>query len=151
MASLPHSFNDISGKYYSVILNLSTISNINKNDKLFISDSKLVIQPYSSTRSFVRWWNKYNRNDCMDFIRELYKNISSLNIQLVTLTRNLNSNVKKRKRNKVRRANYSRKLELINKCKDTKEGLRNLMMTYKNDSKFVDFINNILKIIDKMD
>ena len=151
MANLPHSFNDMREKHDSVLENLSTISAISKNDKLFINESKLVIQPYSSTRSFVRWWNKYNRNDCMDFIGELYNSLSSLNIQLTTLSANLNSNVKKRKRNKIRRANYSRKLELSKKCKDTKAGLLHLMITYKNDQKFVDFINKILNIIDKMD
>ena len=144
MANLPHSFMDICERYNSVLENLSIISDISKNDKLFINESKLVIQPYSSTRSFVRWWNKYNRNDCMDFIEELYNSISSLNIQLVSLSRNVTSNIKKRKRNKVRRANYSRKLELLNKCKDTKSGLLHLMITYKNDQNFVDFINKIL-------
>tara|TARA_B110000971_G_scaffold158935_1_gene162391 strand:- start:1454 stop:1918 length:465 start_codon:yes stop_codon:yes gene_type:complete len=154
MVNLPHNFNDICERYNSVLENLSTISDISKDDKLFIHKSKLIIQPYSSTRSFVRWWNKYNRNDCVDFIEELYTNISSLNIQLVSLvslSKKVTSNNKKKKRNKIRQANYYRKLELLNKCKDTKSGLRHLMITYKNDQKFVDSINTVLNMIDKMD
>ena len=69
---------DILKKYNSILINLNIVASINKNDKLYIHNSELVRHPYSSTRVFTRWWNNYNRKDCIKFINELYEDISSL-------------------------------------------------------------------------
>ena len=151
MINLTLDFNDVDKKYNSITKNLSIISNIQQNDKLYIQDSTLAIQPYSSTRYLVRWWNKYNRQECMKFITELYNQLSSLNNQLVSLATTYNKAVKKRKHRRIKKKYLIKKAKLLNLCKDTKKGLLHLMITYKNDKKVTDFVNYILSIIDKMD
>ena len=136
-------------KFDSVLVNLNTLSSINKNDKLYIKNSALVIQPYSSTRAFTRWWNSYNRRDSIKFIEELYKDLSLL-ITFFTSTSIIDQNMKKIQYRRLKRRNKDKKNKLIQAAKDTKQGLLHLMVTYKNDQNFTDFVNKHLSIIREM-
>ena len=142
---------DILKKYNSILINLNIVASINKNDKLYIHNSELVRHPYSSTRVFTRWWNNYNRKDCIKFINELYEDISSLIIALLSISIKTDATIKKRHHRKIKKKARARKVKLIASCKNTKRGLLHLMITYKDDPDFSDFINKILGIIDKMD
>ena len=62
----------IMARHEKILNDLNTIKTIGKNDKLIIKEDEIIIQPYSSTRSFVRWWNNYSRVDSINFLENLY-------------------------------------------------------------------------------
>ena len=150
---------DMREKYDFVLVNLQTIASIEPNDKLYIKEDNLCHHPYSSTRSINRWWNNYNRSDCKKFINELYTvTLSDVIISITPLKFIDKPNMKKgkhrrRKKRNILKYSINKKLMelLIKTCKNSKEGLLHLMMTYSGDIEFSNFINNILSIIDKMD
>ena len=151
MVAETHTPDDILKKYDLVLVNLDIIARIIVSDKLYVDNSKLVLQPYSSTRSITRWWNNYNRADCIKFIKELYEDISSLIILLISISTRTDVTVKKRQHKKIKKKYKRQKAQLIAACRNTKQGLLHLMITYKDDSGVGDSINKILAIVNKMD
>lgn len=149
METTEYRFDDILKRYNVVLENFSTISDIYTNDKLFIKDNKLVIHPYSSTRSAVRWWNNYNREDCKIFIEDLFSEMLSIHSILISLSSTFNKKINKKKQRRKKRKNLEKQKKLLEECNKTRIGLLHLMVTYKNDENFTNFINRILGIIKK--
>ena len=149
METATYRFDDILKRYNVILENFSTISRIYKNDKLFINDNKLVIQPYSPTRSVIRWWNNYSREDCKIFIENLFNEMLSIHSILISLSSTFNKNIKKKNHRSKKKKNLEKQKKLLEECTKTRIGLLHLMVTYKDDENFTDFINKILGIIKK--
>lgn len=120
---------------------LKIISSIQSNDKLFVHDTTLIIQPYSTTRAFHRWWNNYNRSDPMEFITKLYDDA----LKIISQLEGVNSRGKVRTRRKF----LQKKKTIESYIKNAKGGLLHLMMTYSNDHALTSSINALLVLTDK--
>jgi len=138
-------------RHKKILNDLKTINTIDKNDKLIIEEDEIIIHPYSSTRSFVRWWNNYSRVESINFLKNLYDSISLYIIDLTSISIKTDINMKKRKHRKLKREANKNKIELIKACKESKQGLLHLIITYKDDEAFRYSVNNIFSIIDKLD
>ena len=138
-------------RHDKILNDLNTVKTISKNDKLIIKNDEIIIHPYSSTRSLIRWWNNYSRADSIEFLNNLYDNISLYIIELSSISIKTDPSVKKRQRRRKNRAANRKKTSLIQTCKDSKAGLLHLIITYKDDEKFTDFVNRLFSIIDKFD
>ena len=137
-------------KCTALIANLTTIASIKNNDKLYIDEQKIVIQPYYSTRGFIRWWNNYNRLDSINFINKLYNQISSTIIILTSISNKHNPDIKKRNHKKIKKKYRNIRNKLIKSCTSSTRGLMHLMITYQDDAELAATINNILILIDKL-
>ena len=150
MENLPPRGDNIT-KYNLILRDLRIISNINKNDKLIIKNNTIIIQPYSSRRAFIRWWNGYNREDSKFFIDKLFKKMLYIYSNLTNLSLNIRRTKKKRRYNNLKKR-YEEKREILRTlCQNTKKGLLHLMITYKDDGDFTDFINQKMDVIKNLD
>ena len=152
MQSIVYRFNEeIKNEYEDVMNILETIINIEINDKLYVnSNDSLTIHRPNTYSSIIRWWYKYNRNNSVEYLENLYNNIiSSLNSRLINLV-NLakkSSNKKKRTVRKKIKKIKDRRVALENQLLESKKGIVNLMITYQKDDDIKKRLNSILDSI----
>lgn len=101
-----------------LLLNLTVISNIEKNDKLYLNNDVLTIDT-NYFQMLTRWYSSQNRETTVDYIKHI-----------ITLSKGYNDDKTK---------------ELLQKCKTT--SLPNLNYTYSNDENIVNKINSIIESI----
>lgn len=140
-------------KYNNIINNLKIISEIKPYDKLYIQNKNLYID-YSLyvLQSIIRWVYYINRNDGINYIKSIIKNVLKLKEQL---TLRLNQIKKKLKKSKFRttirlqiKNNLINYINTINKeLKLNIKGLENLKITYSDDNEYIASINLIINDI----
>lgn len=140
-------------KYNNIINNLKIISEIKTYDKLYIQNKNLYID-YSLyvLQSIIRWVYYINRNDGINYIKSIIKNVLKLKEQL---TLRLNQIKKKLKKSKFRttirlqiKNNLINYINTINKeLKLNIKGLENLKITYSDDNEYIASINLIINDI----
>ena len=118
-----------------LLLNLETISLIKENDKLYCDNNTMVIDEPYFLQSFVRTYNGYNRQSCIN-------NINKLIDDILEYLDNLNSD------NNIFKEKIISDYNNINQnLLKSISGLQNLKITYFSDIKItkqIDFI--IIKI-----
>jgi len=114
------------------IVNLRTLSIIEKNEKITIKNNIINIDSNNLFQSLKRWWFDSNRDTGLIFIENLINNI---NIKIISNSHKIENSVI----NDIR-------THLFN----SKDGLNNLKLTYNNDTVINEKIDNIMRNIDKI-
>ena len=138
-----------------LLLDLEVIKQLLENDKLAVitlpGSTKLSVHSVNSISSLTRWYNNYNREDCINYLEQLTTNIVKTSDFIIS-------------------GQHSEEGETIRNAIDAAlNGLTNLRMTYVKDSvitakltliinKFKNvsknlenFINNTLNFINELD
>uniref|UniRef100_A0A6C0IXT5 Uncharacterized protein n=1 Tax=viral metagenome TaxID=1070528 RepID=A0A6C0IXT5_9ZZZZ len=112
------------------ILNLKTLSILEKNDKVSIKNNIITIDSNNLFQSLKRWWYDSNRDKGIIFIENF---INDIKIKIIENSCNLENSII----NDIR-------THLFN----SKDGLNNLKITYNNDVNINKKLDTILKNID---
>lgn len=146
------SFRNYKTEYHIELLNkIKGVYHIKPGDKVYIENNELLTHTSSYLRGIIRWWYKYSRRDCIEYLINLYTEMHNLVRSLSTMCRDCTYN-KKNKTHARKRVIYLDLLEYIKELKikilDSKIGVVNLMKTYMNDDAFIHEMNGIIDIID---
>ena len=130
-----------------LITNLQVMSKISETDKLSFYEEHLSIDTGDSyLQGVYRWWNYSNRENT---ITELTSFLDKFNTILNYLEKKLDEYKKLRTLTapKVKRKQFIRdtKFTITEEIPSAISGLENLKLTYKDDEKFTDQINVIIK------
>ena len=112
------------------IINLKTLSILEKNEKITIKNDIINIDSYNIFQSLKRWWFDSNRDTGLIFIENMINNI---NINIIKNLKNLENSII----NDIR-------TNLFN----SKDGLNKLKITYNNDININKKIDSIMRTID---
>lgn len=116
-----------------ILLNLEILSQIKENDKISIQlvpgEKKLFVDHFSYLSSFTRWYNRYNREDSINYLDNLLNNIEHNACYIIN-------------------GNHLEECDLlVLSIKKALKGLENLKETYNADSIIS---SRLILIIDKL-
>ena len=116
-----------------ILLNLEILSQIKENDKISIQlvpgEKKLFVDHFSYLSSLTRWYNRYNREDSLNYLDELLNNIQHNASYIIN-------------------GNHLQECDLlVSSIRKALKGLDNLKETYNIDSIIS---SRLILIIDKL-
>ena len=119
-----------------LILDLKIISKIKPNNKLIILNNKLLIDDYYFFNAIIRYYKNQNRENTINYIQNLNKNIDE-EINKIILNKENDNDILKDNPSNI----------LVNLSHDLTQavnGLKNLILTYNNDNFLVSKIEMII-------
>jgi hypothetical protein len=117
-----------------IITNLKIIGLIQKNDKLSISSGHLKIDKEDNLQGLRRWFKRDSREQTIIFIKNIMKNLNDLMTRLDIFTKEESCWIIKR---------------ILCELENVELGIKNLKITYNDDSFVIVNLDNILaKLLD---
>jgi len=119
-----------------LILDLKIISKIKPNNKLLITNNKLLIDDSYMLNGLIRYYKNQNRENTIEYIQNLNKNLED-EINKIILNKDVEDNILKDNPSNI----------LVNLSHDLTQavnGLKNLILTYNSDNFLVSKIEMII-------
>tara|TARA_B110001469_G_C9632985_1_gene316946 strand:+ start:509 stop:961 length:453 start_codon:yes stop_codon:yes gene_type:complete len=130
--------NDFDDKFAPLI-------NIKNNEKLIIYKEKLYLDTNNKIfQPLTRWWNNYNRNDTIDFIKQEMTTYLDFMVFVKEAYKHSNKNSE---RYYYLYDIYNKHVELTRKYSI---GLKSLQVTYKHDKEIVKDVKSICEKLNKV-
>ena len=112
-----------------IITNLKIIGMIEKNNKLSIKNGHLKLDKIDNLQFLRRWFNRDSRDQTIIFLKNIIKNVSELINRLDNFTESDKNWIVKR---------------IVNELEKVEIGIKNLKVTYVDDSFILVNLDNIL-------
>ena len=112
-----------------IITNLKIIGMIEKNNKLSIKNGHLKLDKIDNLQFLRRWFNRDSRDQTIIFLKNIIKNVSELINRLDNFTESDKNWIVKR---------------IVNELEKVEIGIKNLKVTYVDDSFIIVNLDNIL-------
>lgn len=136
--TLSYKISDVTALSDDFITKFQVITDLKENEKLIIYDEKIYLDNnFKMLQPFTRWWNNYNRNQVVHFIKEEM----STYLSFLEFVREAYKDVKTSRHYSNELYNiYKKHLQFIGLFI---KGINAMMVTYKDDEDIVDKLKKI--------